>query len=106
MKPYSTIKKLIFFILMFSVDFGFSQNFEKDTLQLPEVRISNATKAKEMKFRFKGLGCVHLCSLSYETEMVTLVNTLPEGYLKSVTMNFNNGTSTVSYTHLTLPTKD
>lgn len=99
------MKRPLLFSLLFSVVFGFSQNLEKDTIQLPEVRISNATKAKEMKFRFKGLGCVHLCSLTYETEMVTLVNTLPEGYLKSVTMNFNNGTNSDKVTYDFVDTK-
>ncbi|MFP5438733.1 MAG: hypothetical protein ACLGH8_13185 [Bacteroidia bacterium] len=88
------MKRLLLFILLLTAGIGFSQNLERDTLQLPEVRISNAkaAKAKEMKFRFKG-GCRYLYCLTYDTELVTLVNTLPEGYLKSVTLSFNHGAS-------------
>jgi hypothetical protein len=84
------MKRLLLFILLLQAGIGFSQNFEKDTLQLPEVRISNAppVKAKVVKTRISSL-CVNSDALFYD-EMVTLVTSLPkDGYISSVTFSFN-----------------
>nr|WP_322623709.1 hypothetical protein [uncultured Flavobacterium sp.] len=84
------MKRLLLLALLLTAGIGFSQNLEKDTIQLPEVRINNTPpeKAKVVKTRFSSL-CVNSDALFYD-EMVTLVTSLPkDGYISSVTFSFN-----------------
>jgi hypothetical protein len=84
------MKHLLLLVLLFSAGIGFSQNLEKDTIQLPEVRISNTPpkNAKVVRTRFSSL-CVNSDALFLD-EMVTLVTSLPkDGYISSVTFSFN-----------------
>ncbi len=84
------MKHFLLLALLLTAGIGFSQNLEKDTIQLPEVRISNTPpeKAKVVKTKFSSL-CVNSDALFYD-EMVTLVTSLPKnGYISSVTFSFN-----------------
>lgn len=86
------MKRLLLFILLLTAGIGFSQNLERDTLQLPEVRISNVPpgKAKPVSTVFSG-SCVNSDGLfNDEMEMVTLVTSLTKGaYINSITFSFN-----------------
>jgi len=84
------MKRLLLLALLLTAGIGFSQDLERDTLILPEVRISNVppAKSKIVSTKFSSL-CVNSDTL-FSDEMVTLVTSLPkDGYISSVIFDFN-----------------
>jgi len=82
------MKKLFLYTLLLSAYFGFAQNMEKDTIQLNEVAISNK-RLKIKTLRYSSM-CTHHEHFDYNSEIATLVNTLPPGYLQSIKIDVNN----------------
>ena len=82
------MKQLYLLLLLLTTSVLFAQNWEKDTIKLNEVLILNK------KYTIKTYKFWSVCSLvdgfdSTVTEMVTLVDQLPEGYVESVSFKFN-----------------
>ncbi|MFP5438732.1 MAG: hypothetical protein ACLGH8_13180 [Bacteroidia bacterium] len=85
------MKRLLLFILLFQAGIGFSQNLEKDTIQLQEIFVGNTPpkKSKIVKTKFSGF-CSFFGDVYYGYERINLVTDLPEGYIRSVEFNFNS----------------
>ncbi|WP_162927058.1 hypothetical protein [Flavobacterium psychrotrophum] len=82
------MKKLLVSTLMLLTCFCFGQNLEKDTIKLQEVAISNK-KLKTKSIRYS-TSCTHHEHFDYNSEIATLVNALPAGYLQSIQIDVNN----------------
>jgi hypothetical protein len=81
--------KIFLSVLLFLVvDKSFAQNLEKDTIQLNEVLVKTTKKPKLKSVKYNS-SCTHHEHLDYNTELVTLVDKLPAGYLHSVSFVFN-----------------
>lgn len=84
------IMKYILFTLLFFVAFyADAQIIDKDTIQLHNIVISNK-KPKIKKIKIKSPACLSHENLLYTSQVITLIDKLPSGYLHSVTFNFNN----------------
>jgi len=66
-----------------------SINIAQDTIELRQVEIrEDFSRFKDSKIKIKG-NCLNPESLNTYTEIVTLADNLPQGYLESVTFFFN-----------------
>lgn len=80
------------YIFLFLLLTGFAANaqvvnMEKDTLQIEEVVI-NKKKRKVKTYRMQA-PCYHPENMKGVSEVITLFDKLPEGYIKSVSFYFN-----------------
>lgn len=82
------MKRFLIFFFLITVHCSFSQNLEKDTIHLQEVAISNK-KLKIKSIRYS-TSCTHHEHFDFNSEIATLVNTLPAGYLQSIQIDVNN----------------
>lgn len=82
------MKRFFIFFSLIIVCNSFAQNLEKDTIQLQEVAISNK-KLKTKSMRYSS-SCTHHEHFDFNSEIATLVNTLPAGYLQSIQIDVNN----------------
>jgi len=77
-------------LLLLACTTGYSQiDLEKDTLLLDEVTVLQKNKFRVKKIKYRS-SCTFLESFTSSTEVVTLVDELSEGYLRSIKFNFNN----------------
>lgn len=90
------MKNLLFFLLFCTVlnaqvinGTKDSINIAKDTIELRQVVIKeDFSRYKDSKIKIKG-NCLNPESLTNYTEIVTLADNLPQGYLESVSFYFN-----------------
>jgi hypothetical protein len=82
--------KYLYFLLLFcSTLIAQEINIAKDTLQMREVVIKeDFSKFRDAKVKIRG-ECMNPESLITYTEIVTLVENLPQGYLESISFFFN-----------------
>lgn len=85
------MKYLLLLALLLTAGIGFSQDMEKDTIQLQEIFVGSTLpkKYKTVKTKFSGL-CSFFGNVHYGYERINLVTDLPEGYIRSVAFNFNS----------------
>ena len=85
----AVMKHLYFFLLFYAGAFSQEVNIAKDTIEMREVVISeDFSKFKSSKVKIKG-NCLYPETMTNVSEVVTLVEKLPMGYLESVTFYFN-----------------
>lgn len=83
------MKYIYIFFLICTTAFSQEINIAKDTIQMREVVVSeNFRNFKSSKVKIKG-NCRNPETMDTVTEIVTLVDKLPLGYLESVTFYFN-----------------
>lgn len=78
------------FLFLFCATSALSQNLdlEKDTIQLQEVVLSKSKKLKIKTTSFRG-PCYAPDNMADASEIITLVEKLPDGYLHSASFYFN-----------------
>lgn len=81
---------LFLFIAAFATLPAFSQDMEKDTIQLNEAIVGKKHKPKRVTYKFRRGTCTVHESLNRNTEFASMATDFPKGKLKSLRFNFNN----------------
>ncbi|AXG74112.1 hypothetical protein DVK85_07600 [Flavobacterium arcticum] len=80
---------VVLFLVMTSMSFSQVFNMEKDTIQMAEVVLKKEhTKYRIKTIKLKG-ACYYAEDMRNTFEIITLLENLPDGYLESISFNFN-----------------